>query len=161
FSSATPLASPHYLIPQNSEAAVTFPSQHGRRQEQEDFQGKKRRKKKAMNPYTKKDWYDIKAPSIFEIKNIGKTLVTRTRKDEDQAFMKIQLRAEDVQGRNVLTNFHGMDFTTDKLKSLVRKWQTLIKTHVDVKTTSSYTFRMFYIAFTKNRPNQQKRTYYA
>ncbi|MCD9645628.1 40S ribosomal protein S3-1 [Datura stramonium] len=92
--------------------------------------GKKRRKKKVTNPYAKKDWYDIKAPSVFEIKNIGKTLVTRTRKDEDQAFRKIQLRAEDVKGRNVLTNFHGMDFTTDKLKSLVRKWQTLIETHV-------------------------------
>ncbi|MCD7473215.1 40S ribosomal protein S3-1 [Datura stramonium] len=28
------------------------------------------------------------------------------QKDKDQAFRKIRLRAEDVQGRNVLTNFH-------------------------------------------------------
>jgi small subunit ribosomal protein S3Ae len=27
------------------------------------------------------------------------------QQDEDQAFRKIKLRAEDVQGRNVLTNF--------------------------------------------------------
>lgn len=31
------------------------------------------------DPYAKKDWYDIKAPSVFEVKNVGKTLVTRTQ----------------------------------------------------------------------------------
>ncbi|KAL0434086.1 UNVERIFIED_CONTAM: 40S ribosomal protein S3a [Sesamum latifolium] len=81
--------------------------------------------------------------------------------DEDHAFRKIRLRAEDVQGKNVLTNFWGMDFTTDKLRSLVRKWQSLIEAHVDVKTTDNYTLRMFCIAFTKKRVNQQKRTCYA
>jgi hypothetical protein len=30
--------------------------------------------------------------------------------DEDQAYRKIRLRAEDVQGRNVLTNFWVMIF---------------------------------------------------
>lgn len=54
-----------------------------------------------------------------------------------------------------------MDFTTDKLRSLVRKWQTLIEAHVDVKTTDNYTLRMFCIGFTKRRPNQVKRTCYA
>ncbi|KAK9735293.1 hypothetical protein RND81_04G196600 [Saponaria officinalis] len=55
----------------------------------------------------------------------------------------------------------GMDFTTDKLRSLVHKWQTLIEAHVDVKTTDNFTLRMFCIAFTKRRPNQVKRTTYA
>lgn len=57
--------------------------------------------------------------------------------------------------------FQGMDFTTDKLRSLVRKWQTLIEAHVDVKTTDNYTLRLFCIAFTKRRANQVKRTCYA
>ncbi|CAA0843234.1 40S ribosomal protein S3a-1, partial [Striga hermonthica] len=81
--------------------------------------------------------------------------------DEDHSFRKIRLKAEDVQGKNVLTNFWGMDFTTDKLRSLVRKWQSLIEAHVDVKTTDNYTLRLFCIAFTKKRVNQQKRTCYA
>merc|ERR1711971_1295772 len=82
-------------------------------------------------------------------------------KNEDDAYRKMRLRVEDVQGRNVLTNFWGMDFTTDKLRSLVRKWQTLIEAHVDVKTTDNYTLRMFCIGFTKRRANQVKRTCYA
>ncbi|XVE65962.1 hypothetical protein DITRI_Ditri08aG0043300 [Diplodiscus trichospermus] len=146
--------------------------------------GKKGGKKKAADPFAKKDWYDIKAPSVFTTRNVGKTLVTRTQGtkiaseglkhrvfeisladlqggDEDHAYRKIRLRAEDVQGKNVLTNFWGMNFTTDKLRSLVRKWQTLIEAHVDVKTTDNYTLRMFCIGFTKRRPNQVKRTCYA
>lgn len=146
--------------------------------------GKKGGKKKAQDPFAKKDWYDIKAPSMFSTRQVGKTLVTRTQgtkiaadglkgrvfevsladlqdHDEDRAFRKIKLRAEDVQGRNVLTNFWGMDFTTDKLRSLVRKWQTLIEAHVDVKTTDNYVLRLFAIAFTKRRPNQIKKTSYA
>ncbi|KAG2664687.1 hypothetical protein I3760_16G094900 [Carya illinoinensis] len=81
--------------------------------------------------------------------------------DEDHAYRKIKLRAEDVQGKNVLTNFWGMDFTTNKLRSLVRKWQTMIEAHVDVKTTDSYILRMFCIGFSKRRQNQVKRTCYA
>ena len=82
-------------------------------------------------------------------------------KDEEQAFRKIKLRIDEVQGRNCLTNFHGMDFTSDKLRSLVRKWQTLIEAHVDVKTQDGYLVRLFAIAFTKRRPNQVKKTTYA
>lgn len=47
-----------------------------------------------------------------------------------------------------------MDFTTDKLRSLVRKWQTLIEAHVEVKTTDGYVLRMFCIGFTKKRAGQ-------
>ena len=54
-----------------------------------------------------------------------------------------------------------MDFTTDKLKSLVRKWQSLIETSVDVRTSDNYTLRLFAIAFTKRRANQIRKTSYA
>lgn len=54
-----------------------------------------------------------------------------------------------------------MEFTSDKLRSLVRKWQTLIEAHVDVKTTDGYLVRLFCIAFTKRRANQVKKTTYA
>jgi hypothetical protein len=33
----------------------------------------------SVDPFSKKDWYDIKAPSVFSVRNIGKTLVSRTQ----------------------------------------------------------------------------------
>lgn len=120
---------------------------------------------------------------MFQVRNIAKTLVTRTigtkiaseqlkgrvlevsladlNRDEEQAFRKIKLRIDEVQGRNCLTNFHGMDMTSDKLRSLIRKWQTLIPCHMDVKTIDGYILRVFIIAFTKRRPNQIRKTSYA
>lgn len=54
-----------------------------------------------------------------------------------------------------------MDMTSDKLRSLVRKWQTLIEAHVDVRTTDGYLLRLFTIGFTKKRQSQVKKTTYA
>ena len=31
-----------------------------------------------LDPFLKKEWYDIKAPSMFSVKQVGKTLVTRS-----------------------------------------------------------------------------------
>merc|ERR1712070_903199 len=81
--------------------------------------------------------------------------------NEDDAYRKMKLRIEDVQGKSVLCNFFGMDFTTDKLRSLVRKWQSLIEANVDVKTVDGYVLRCFCIAFTKKRQFQIRKTSYA
>ncbi|KAK2102632.1 40S ribosomal protein S3-1 [Saguinus oedipus] len=119
--------------------------------------GKKGAKKKVVDPFSKKDWYDVKAPAMFNIRNIGKTLVTRTQgtkiasdglkgrvfevsladvQNDEVAFRKFKLITEDVQGKNCLTNFHGMDLTHDKMCSMVKKWQTMIEAHVDIRKTS-------------------------
>mmetsp|Transcript_22576 Transcript_22576/g.61659 ORF Transcript_22576/g.61659 Transcript_22576/m.61659 type:complete len:269 (-) Transcript_22576:53-859(-) len=145
--------------------------------------GKKGGKKKAGDPFLKKEWYDIKAPSLFSTRNCGKTLVTKTQgtkiateelkgrvlevnladlnDDEDQSYKKIKLCIEEVQGRACLTDFHGMSLTRDKECSLIRKWQTLIEAHTDVKTSDGYLVRLFVIAFTKRRPDQVKANCYA
>ncbi|KAK5798535.1 hypothetical protein VI817_004825 [Penicillium citrinum] len=145
--------------------------------------GKKGIKKRTVDPFSRKDEYSVKAPSTFQTRDVGKTLVNRTsglknandslkgrifevsladlQNDEDHSFRKVKLRVDEIQGKNCLTNFHGLDFTTDKLRSLVRKWQSLIEANVTVKTTDDYLIRLFAIAFTKRRPNQIKKTTYA
>lgn len=82
-------------------------------------------------------------------------------KDEEQAIRKVKLRVDEVQGKNCLTNFHGIDFTTDKLRSLVRKWQTLIEANVTIKTADDYLVRLFVIGFTRKQPNQVAKATYA
>jgi len=145
---------------------------------------KKKAGRKTVDPFARKEWYDVKAPAVFPIRQIGKTVVTRTAgtkiardsllgrnfevsladlkpHGEDDAYRKFTLKIAEVQGRHCLTQFHGMDLTTDKLRSLVRKWHTLIEAFVDVKTTDGYLLRLFAIGFTKSRPNQTKKTSYA
>lgn len=145
--------------------------------------GKKGIKKKVVDPFTRKEWYEIKAPTTFENRNVGKTLINKStglksavdglkgrvfefnladlQGSEDHAFKKVKLRVDEVQGKNLLTNFHGLDFTTDKLKSLVRKWQMIVEANVTVKTADDYVLRIFCIAFTKRQANQVKKTSYA
>lgn len=41
--------------------------------------GKKGAKKKVIDPFTRKEWYDVKAPAMFANRNIGKTLVNKTQ----------------------------------------------------------------------------------
>lgn len=145
--------------------------------------GKKSGKRKAGDPFLKKEWYDIKAPSTFTERNCGKTLVSRTsgtkiaseelkgrvlelnladlNRNDDEAYKKIKLCIEEVQGKNCLTDFHGMSLTRDKIYSLIRKWHSLIEAHVDVKTQDGYMVRLFVIAFTKRRPDQVRTNCYA
>nr|XP_054325832.1 40S ribosomal protein S3a-like [Pongo pygmaeus] len=103
--------------------------------------GKKGAKKKVVDPFSKEDLYNVKAPAMFNVRNIGKMLVTRTQgtkiasdglkghvfevsfadlQNDEVAFRKFKLITEDVQGKSRLTNFHGMDLTRDKMCSMVK-----------------------------------------
>jgi len=144
--------------------------------------GKKGGKKRIGDPFLKKDWFNLKAPAPFRNRNVGWTCINKTsgthiasealkgrvleasladlQKDEDQGHKKMKLRIEDVVGNTAFTNFYGMDLTTDRYRSLVRKWQSLIETNVEVKTLDGYVLRVFVLAFTKRRQNQLRKTSY-
>ena len=76
-------------------------------------------------------------------------------------FRKFSLKVDDVQGVQCLTSFAGMHLTTDKVRSLIRKRQSLVEIHHDVKTTDGYVLRVFVVGFTKRQRFQKKATTYA
>lgn len=137
----------------------------------------------SVDPFLKKEWYKLIAPSIFKVKECGKTIITKTQgtkiaseglkgrvlelsladlnDNEASSYRKVKLCIEDVQGFNCLTNFHGMDMTRDKLCSLIKKRQSIVEASTDVRTSDGYIVRMFCIAFTKPQDNQLKQTCYA
>jgi len=146
--------------------------------------GKKKGAKKKVDPFARKEWYDVKAPAPFSKRTFGKTCVTKTTgtkiasdqlkgrvletsladlndKSENLAWRKVRLCIEEVQGRACLTNFHGLDMTRDKLSSYLRKWQTLIEVHCEIKTADGYILRIYVVAFTARQAGQIRKTSYA
>jgi len=142
-------------------------------------------KKKAQDPMTRKEWYDVVAPAVFHTRQCCKTLVNKTagqkrsednlkgrifevnladlnNGDETLGYRKMKLRVDHVQGRSCVTNFHGMSLTTDKLRSLIKKRCSLIEAKAAVKTTDGFVLRIFLIAFTERASkNQNKKNCYA
>jgi small subunit ribosomal protein S3Ae len=147
------------------------------------FKARKGAKKRVGDPFAKKEVYDVKAPSVFNVRTVGKTFVNKTQGTkiasdslkgrvfeanladlqavDDLEYRKVKLVVDDVQGKSCLTSFYGMDFTRDKLCSLIRKWQTLIEATLDVDTKDGVRVRLFCIAFTAKREKQVKKTCYA
>ncbi|KAK7929465.1 hypothetical protein WMY93_005860 [Mugilogobius chulae] len=132
--------------------------------------GKKGAKKKIVDPFSKKDWYDVKAPAMFNIRNLGKTLVTRTQgtkiasdglKGRVFEVSLADLQNDEVHSEKLPHQLPRHGLTRDKMCSMVKKWQTMIEAHVDVKTTDGYLLRLFCVGFTKKRTNQIRKTSYA
>jgi small subunit ribosomal protein S3Ae len=76
-------------------------------------------------------------------------------------WRKIKLIVDQTEGRQALTSFYGVDITRDELCSLIKKRKTLIEAIQDVKSQDGYVLRVFVIAFTRESPNQKRKTNYA
>eukprot|EP00756_Hemistasia_phaeocysticola_P027445 Hpha_TRINITY_DN16118_c1_g19::TRINITY_DN16118_c1_g19_i1::g.8230::m.8230/K02984/RP-S3Ae, RPS3A; small subunit ribosomal protein S3Ae len=140
--------------------------------------GKRKGAKRVGDPMLMKEWHDVVAPASFGTRQCTKTIVNKSKgtynKDDNlrgrvyevsladlmdgdeqsYGFRNMKLKIEDVSGRNALTNFYGMSITTDKLRSLLKKWCTTIEAVVEAKTSDGYYLRLFCIAFTKRTQNQ-------
>lgn len=41
----------------------------------------------SVDPFSRKDWYDVMAPGMFQTRNIGKTIVNRTQGTSKSFFV--------------------------------------------------------------------------
>ena len=146
--------------------------------------GKKGQKKKTVDPLSRKEWFQLRAPAPFQAESFGFTCANRTqglKKVEDSvrgrvvtanqadlapnqdafAWRKIKLIVDETRGRDALTSFYGVDMTRDQLSSLIKKRKTLIEAVQDCKSLDGYVVRVFVIAFTRETQGQKKKTNYA
>ncbi|KAB0359364.1 hypothetical protein FD754_003520 [Muntiacus muntjak] len=110
--------------------------------------GKRGAKKKVVDPFSKKDGYDVKAPVMFNIKNIGKTLVRRSQ--------GTKIASDDLK-RHVfevsLDDLHNDEVAFRKPKLIIE--DTMIKAHVVVKITNGYLLHLFCMGFNKKKCSNQ------
>lgn len=147
--------------------------------------GKRGSKKKIIEPMNKKEWFDVVAPRNFKVRQFAKTICNKTigirtvadnmkgrvyesnladldqATTKDQPFKKMKLQVGEVVGRNLLTTFHSMSMTTDKIRSLFRKWCSTIESVIDAPTKDGYTLRFFVTAFTARSKGQLSKNCYA
>jgi small subunit ribosomal protein S3Ae len=147
--------------------------------------GKRGNKKKVVEAMSRKEWYDVVAPASFKTRQFTKTICNKSQAmkrakdsllgrvyegcladlnqvaDKDAPFRKMKFSVEDIQGRNLLTQFHGMDLSADRVRSLVQKWGSLIEAVVEAKTNDGYVLRLFVIAFTRRQKGQLAKNTYA
>ncbi|CAD7963618.1 unnamed protein product [Amoebophrya sp. A120] len=145
--------------------------------------GKKGNKKKQADPFLKKVWYNIKAPTYFNSKanKVGRTCVTKTQGTKieteglkgrvcefnmadvqdgsEDGHKKIKLEVQEIQGKNCLTDFHGLSLTRDKMCQMIKKKHSLIEAVADCKTQDGYVVRIFVIAFTKDVKEHQVKVF--
>ncbi|KAG7289003.1 ribosomal 40S subunit protein S1B [Staphylotrichum longicolle] len=114
--------------------------------------GKKGLKKKAQDPFARKDWYGIKAPAPFAIRDVGKTLVNRTTGLKN---------ANDAPVAKRTTPSARSSSVSTRSQELLTLPTTTSSIHLRSHPTQLPTLRLFAIAFTKRRPNQIKKTHYA
>ncbi|KAM0675641.1 40S ribosomal protein S3a [Gurleya vavrai] len=132
---------------------------------------KKGMKKKPVDTFAKKEWFNLKTPSSFTNISYGKTLVTRSsakqnlskllygrcfeanqadlNNTEENNFRKFKFLIDEVCGRDAHSSFYGMELTTDKARGIIRKWHTLIEGNLAVRTQDGYTLRVFVMAQSK------------
>jgi small subunit ribosomal protein S3Ae len=146
--------------------------------------GKKGSKKKQQDPFLRKNWYDVKAPTYLSTgRRVGRTMVTKTTGQRLEAdglkgrvaefnladvvtanednHKKIKLEIQDITGRACLTDFHGLSLTRDKMCHMIRKRHSLVEVKADVKTNDGYVVRICVIAFTQDAKDQVKVFSYA
>ncbi|ADM11471.1 40S ribosomal protein S3A [Encephalitozoon intestinalis ATCC 50506] len=141
----------------------------------------KAKKKAGQNTFERKEWYNLRSPSIFPCNISGKTFVAKSTskntnlkligrrydvnhadltKNNDFTHRKFIFKVGDVKGADCIGFFDGMELTSDKHKAMIKKWHTLIEAQKDIVAKDRSVFRVFVMAVTRRPQGYTKKTCY-
>ncbi len=124
------------------------------------------RKRKHVDTWKTKKFYNILAPRMFnEIKIaetfasdpsniIGRTIVTNMKeisKDFSKQHIKLCFKIYDVKGENAYTRFVGHSLSRDYMRSQIRRKTTRVESIIDATTKDGTTLRIKTIALAIGR----------
>lgn len=113
--------------------------------------------RKVKDKWQQKQWYTIRAPSIFNNAEIGETLADEEEKLEDRVaeatlqdvtgdfskqHVKCNFRIRGTRGTDAVTTFDGHDLTSDYVRRLVRRSRSKVDVVHDVTTSDGFTVRL-------------------
>ncbi|MFH0927834.1 MAG: hypothetical protein V1822_04615 [Candidatus Micrarchaeota archaeon] len=121
------------------------------------------RKARVTDKWKLKSWYTIKAPEIFEGKELGQLASSeeenlKNRKiriglgeitgsfTSSTAFTSIILRVDSVSAKQVSTKYIGHELAPSYLKTLLRRRRSIIYNVDDVKTSDGHAVRIKSVA---------------
>lgn len=124
------------------------------------------KKRKGVDTWKMKKWYDVLAPKMFGEVKIGETpvadpmelkgrIIEATMKDLTGDFSKqhIKLRFQivDVKGNSALTNFAGQSLSREYMRSQIRRKTTRVEAVADVEGADHKKLRVKTIALALGR----------
>jgi small subunit ribosomal protein S3Ae len=124
------------------------------------------RKRKAVDAWKEKRWYDILAPKVFNEVKIGETVasspqaiigrvIETTMRDISGDFskqhIKLRFQIEDVRNNKAHTRFKGQSLSRDYMRSQIRRKTTRVEGVTTVVTKDGHTLRTKSIALAVGR----------
>ena len=129
--------------------------------------------RKVKDKWKSKTWYTLYAPDMFNRQIIGETLtddpvkingrITETTVqdltgDFSKMHIKLLLKALDIRGSEVFTQFVGHDMTSDYIRRLTRRKRTRTDSVIEVLTKDNWRVRVKPMVITDRRIQSAKQS---
>ena len=133
------------------------------------------RKVKAVDKWKSKKWYTVKAPALFNGKDIGELVASDPKKLNDRIvrtslfelgaggssqiamFTTLKFRITNVSGSEATTKLLGHEIAPSFIKTFARRGKSLIHQVVDEKTKDGEDLRLKLIAVTGSGVSENTR----
>jgi len=122
--------------------------------------------RKVKDKWKAKQWYNIRAPPMYNGVQIAETLADETDKllgrvaeatlqdltgDFSKMHVKLRFKVAAVRGNEAATKFAGHELTSDYIRRLTRRKHSKIDAVVDVTTKDGFSLRVKPMAVTERR----------